>query len=151
VFWLPVAQTLPMQQPAQLPGPQFGGGVQTPALHDSFGPHATHALPPAPQAAGVVATTQLLPTQQPGHVAALHVTGVWHVRSPPQTRPVDVQFVHAWPCLPHAVASLPTTHVLPWQQPPQLAGLHVGVPMQTPPPPGMSSQVWPAAEQLVHA
>lgn len=82
MFWLPTAQTsAPMQHPAQFAGPQFGAGTQTPALHASFAPQPLQTSPPLPHAAGVVATTQLLPTQQPGQLPALHVTGVWHVRS----------------------------------------------------------------------
>jgi hypothetical protein len=74
VFWLPTAQmSAPMQQPAQLPGPQFAWGVHTPAVHDSFTAQPLQTSPPLPHAAGVVATTQLLPTQQPGQLAALHV------------------------------------------------------------------------------
>jgi len=150
VFWLPTAQTLPMQQPAQFAGPQAGAGVQMPALQVSFAPQPLHTSPPLPHAAGVVATTQLLPTQQPGQFAGPQVTGVWQVRSPAQMRPVVVQLVHAAPWRPHAVASLPVTHVVPWQQPPQFWGPHVGVPWQVPPPPGKDRHVWPDAVQLVH-
>ena len=80
VFWLPTAQmSAPMQQPAQFAGLQPGCGVHTPAVQVSFGLQLKQAAPPLPHSAGVVATTQLLPTQQPGQVAALHVTGVWQV------------------------------------------------------------------------
>src|SRR4051812_24146730 len=117
VFWLPTAQTsAPMQQPGQFAGPQLGAGTQMPFVHASFMPQPLQTSPPLPHAAGVVATTQLLPTQQPGQFAALHVTGVWHVRSlgwpiATHTLPVAWQFAHASPCLPHAVESLPATHV----------------------------------------
>jgi hypothetical protein len=146
----------PTQQPAQLPGPQFAWGVQMPLLHDSFIAHALQAWPPFPHAAGVVAITQSLPTQQPAQLPALHVTGVWHVRSfgwpcGMHCLPVAAQFVHAWPCLPHAVASLPMTHFVPSQQPPQFCGPHVGVPSQRPPPPGFERQIWAMIVQLSHA
>jgi hypothetical protein len=68
---------LPTQQPAaQFAALQPATGVQTPALHVSLAAHPLQTSPPLPQAAGVVATTQLLPTQQPGQFAALHVMGV---------------------------------------------------------------------------
>ena len=67
---------LARQQPAaQLAALQPTAGVQTPALHVSLTWQPLQTSPPLPQAAGVVATTQLLPTQQPGQFAALHVTG----------------------------------------------------------------------------
>jgi hypothetical protein len=146
----------PRQHPAQLPGPQFGAGTQTPDVQASLPPQALQTSPPFPHAAGVVATTQLLPTQQPGQVAALHVAGTWHVRSlgcpwGTQVRPLAVQLAHAEPCLPHAVESLPATQMLPLQQPPQFAGLHDGVPWHAPPPPGASAHVWPVEAQLVQA
>ena len=82
VFWLPTAQTsAPLQQPAQLAGQQPGCGVHTPAVQASLGAQLWQTAPPFPHAAGVVATTQLLPTQHPGQLAALQVTGVWQVRS----------------------------------------------------------------------
>jgi len=152
VFWLPTAQTsVPTQHPSQLAGPQLGAGTQIPPLQASLTPHAMHTAPFRPQAPGLVARTQALPTQQPGQVAGPHVTGVWQVRSAPQTRLVALQFVQAWPSRPHAVASLPGTHVVPKQHPLQLPALQLGVPWQTPPPPGMLRQVCPEFRQLVHA
>jgi hypothetical protein len=128
--------------------------VQTPNEQVSFAPQPLQISPPFPHAAGVVATTQLLPTQQPGQLAALQVTGTWHVRSSgcpvgTHVRPVAVQFEHACPCLPHAFESLPVTHVLPSQQPPQLPGPHTGVPSHRPPPPGVEVHVWAVSAQLV--
>jgi hypothetical protein len=77
VFWLPTAQTsAPMQQPGQFAGPQFGAGTHTPLVQASFIKQPLQTWPPLPQAAGVVATTQLLPTQQPGQLPALQVAGV---------------------------------------------------------------------------
>jgi hypothetical protein len=159
VFWLPMAHTsAPMQHPAQFAGPQLGAGAHTPALHASLAPQPLQTSPPLPQAAGVVATTQLLPTQQPGQFPALQVTGVWHERSlgwpcGAQMRPVAVQLAQAFPCRPHALESLPATHVVPLQQPPQFAGPHVGVPWQAPPPlpPGEGRHAWPMAAQLAQA
>lgn len=82
VFWLPTAQmSAPMQQPLQLPGPQFACGVHTPPVHASLRAQPLQTWPPFPHAAGVVATTQLLPTQHPGQLPALHVATVWQVRS----------------------------------------------------------------------
>jgi hypothetical protein len=80
-----------------------------------------------------VATTQLLPTQHPGQLPALHVTGVWQVRSfgwpgGIHVLPVAAQFVHCPPCLPQATESVPVTHVVPSQHPPQFFGPHVGMP-----------------------
>ncbi len=71
----------PTQQPAQVAGEHAAAGWQTPALHDSFALQAAHTAPPLPHAAGVPESTHWFPTQQPGQVAALQVTGVWHVRS----------------------------------------------------------------------
>jgi hypothetical protein len=65
-----------------------------------------------------------------------------------QVRPVAEQFVHAAPCLPHAVPSVPGTQVFPTQQPAQLPGPHEGVPRQRPPPPACAAHVWPLAAQL---
>ena len=109
VSWLPVAQmSAPMQQPAQLAGLQLGAGVQMPLLQVSFGGQLLQTSPLLPQAAGVVATTQLLPTQQPGQFPALHVGWSWHVRSfgcpcGMHVLPMTAQLEHACPCLPHAV------------------------------------------------
>jgi hypothetical protein len=125
VSWLPAAQMLPTQHPAaQFAALQPAAGVHTPLVHVSFIAQPLQTSPPFPHAAGVVATTQLLPTQQPGQFAALQVTGVWHVRSfgcPCGTHvfPVAAQFEQASPCLPQATESVPATHVAPLQHPPQ--------------------------------
>lgn len=94
-------QVLPLQQPAQLPGPQ----VQVPPVQNwpapQTGPepqwqvpsaaqvsavselHATHALPLVPQLPAVGGVTHALPLQQPeGHVDALHT---------------QAPLLHAWP------------------------------------------------------
>ena len=104
-----------------------------PAVQLSFTAQGLQTWPPLPHSAAVGAMMQLLPTQQPPQFAALQSAGVWQVRSfgcPCGTHafPVTVQFEHAAPCLPHAAESLPATHSVPSQHPPQFAGLQVGVP-----------------------
>jgi hypothetical protein len=82
----------PMQHPGQFAALHCAAATHAPLLHVSFAPHALHAAPPPPHAWGVVAITQLLPTQQPAQFAAEHVVGCWQVRSAPQRRPVPAQF-----------------------------------------------------------
>ena len=82
----------------------------------------------------------MLPEQQPAQLPGPHSGAAWQVRSfgspwATHCRPVAVQFVHACPCLPQAIESLPATQTLPLQQPPQFAGLQVGVPWHWPPAP----------------
>lgn len=159
-FWVPAAQMFPTQQPAVPPTPQFAGlhvveGVHTPAVHVSFGLHAWHCAPFFPHAAGVGFATHWLPTQQPAQLASQD-GGIWHVRSfgcpsGTQTRPCPAQFEHAKPPLPHAVSSVPTTHVVPTQQPPpHVSGPQVGVPSHRPPAPGSAVHVCPVLVQLWH-
>ena len=70
---------------------------------------------------------------------------------PTHVFPVAVQLVHAPPCLPQAIESLPATQVFPLQQPPQFCGPHVGVPWHEPPPLGLNAQTCPIAVQLWQA
>lgn len=129
VFWLPIAQMFPMQQPGQFAGLHCAAGTHAPLLHASPAPHCLHTAPPAPHACAVVAITQLFPTQHPAQFAALHVVCAWQVLSAAHTRLVEPQLVHAAPWRPHAVVSEPVTH---WpfavQQPAQFCGPHAGVP-----------------------
>ena len=156
VSCVPAAQTSPTQQPpGHVAALQPAGGMQTPALQLSFAPHTVHAAPPLPHSARVVAITQALPAQQPAQFAGLHAGGAWHVRafacpSGSQILPVALQFAHAAPFVPHALASVPTTHVVPLQQPAQLPGPHAAVPWHCPPVPD-GPQAWPVAVQLTHA
>ena len=69
------------QPPAQFAGPQFAGGTQVPALHESFAPQTLQAAPPTPHAARVVAMMHALPTQQPAQFAGPHAGAAWQVRS----------------------------------------------------------------------
>jgi hypothetical protein len=141
----------PMQQPAQLAALHPGAAWHEPAAHVSPELHALHAWPAWPQAAGVVEITQLLPWQQPAQFWGPQAGGVWHVRSfgcpgATQVCPFAEQFEHVAPFLPHAVESLPTTHV-PFgrQQPEQLSGPQAVVPAHVPPTPELlTSQLWPA-------
>ena len=145
-----------MQQPAQFAGPQVGTGAQSPASHASLAPQPLQTSPPLPHATRVVVITQLLPAQQPGQLLGPHSTVAWQVRSldcpwGTQTRARALQSAHAWPCLPHAMESLPATQVVPSQQPPQFWGPQVGVPSQRPPAPfGDGAQVRPVCVQLAH-
>src|ERR1700722_11021413 len=108
--------SVPKQQPAQLDGPQEGGGfthsppVQT---RPSFW-HAWHVIPPNPHSFGSTPAKHVLPTQHPLQVWGLHwVIGsahAWWVASQ-VWKPSAVQLSHASPPLPHWLSALPGWHV----------------------------------------
>jgi hypothetical protein len=132
----------PTQQPAQLPGLQPPAGWHTPPTHVSPGGHGTHALPFAPHSAGVLPATHVLPTQQPPQLLGPHVTGGWQVRlGGSQMSPKLVQLLHVTPPRPHALLSPPPEQVVPLQQPPQLAGPQLAVPVHVPPPAALALHV----------
>lgn len=86
-----------------------------------------HAAPPEPHALFAKPGTQVFcAVQQPApQFAGPHLSR--HAR-PWQTWFVCVQSLHCWPFVgPHALSWVPTTHVLPEQQPAQFAGPHTGV------------------------
>jgi hypothetical protein len=64
---------------------------------------------------------QTLPTQHPGQFCGPHVVCPKH-EPLMHDSPNDWQLLHCWPPKPHAKESVPGTHTLPWQQPPQFCG-----------------------------
>jgi hypothetical protein len=94
--------------------------------NDPSAAQLVHAPPPPPQASlPKPVTHEPSGWQQPLHVPGPHFAT--------QAPPVHAWFVivQSWHCplpgLPHAPSWLPTTHVLPWQQPVlHVSGPHVG-------------------------
>jgi len=134
---LPAKQLPPLQQPAQVVGPQLGVlPLQERVEASQVLPEAaqsTQALPPLPQAALAPPPSHLLFLQQP----LLQVDGPQDEGPPPvQVRvmlshflPKAEQSEQAPPPLPQAVTTLPGWQVLFLQQPVlQLEGPHEGVP-----------------------
>ena len=102
----PVTQRSPMQQPEQLVELHDGAPAQRLPVPQVWpvALQSAHSEPPVPHVAFCVPPTQLLPTQQPGHVLALHV-------APPQLRvaasqrlPPLAQLVHDLPPMPQAAS-----------------------------------------------
>jgi hypothetical protein len=128
---------LPSQQPKQLT-PLHAVVVQSPpevvgnGTHCSpVAAHVTHASPALPHADGEVPVTHPAALQQPAHVVALQPGA--SQRPPPNGSmahdcPLAVQFAQVVPAVPHAVSSVPGTHVPPWQHPlqsaPQVVAAH---------------------------
>lgn len=95
------------------------GGTHVRAAPQFFpsGMQLEQAAPAVPHASSSMPAMQVLPLQQPvGQLAAVHV-GAAHKRSPPHVPPTAVQLTHAWPPEPQDEFCVPTTHVLPLQQP----------------------------------
>jgi hypothetical protein len=122
-------QTVPLQQPAQLPGPQLAVVVQVPLWQVCVPVHATQTAPRAPHwlLVSLAIATQLLPLQQPVQLAGPQLPpsiGVWQ-----EPRLQDWPAWHprqAEPPRPHCDVDslLMVMHVLGLllQQPAQLAG-----------------------------
>jgi hypothetical protein len=121
-----------LQQPVGHVAELHGWISQMPPRQRSSGGHAAQALPPLPQAVGLVPGSQNpRGSQQPvGHVEALH-DGPTH--TPPEQESAGGQGKHAPPPFPHAVVLVPDSQIPELSQQPvgQLVGLQV-TPWQAP-------------------
>jgi hypothetical protein len=142
--WLPATHVPFWQQPAQLAGLQTGLAQAWLVQLSPCAEQLVHAAPLLPHTVPWVPVAQTPFWQQPvGQVPGPH--GGVATQVPALQVELAPHALQAAPPLPHAASDVMSTQALPWQQPAQLAGLHVGV-WQVPAP----EQVWPFPAQLAH-
>lgn len=155
----PTVQTFPMQQPAQLSGPQGGGSMHVRPFGWSRGAHtwlrvvqSPQASPPRPQdVLSIPSVHAPRASQQPPQFCGPHRPMPSQSPPPPGTGPQVVpcaaQFWQAVPLLPHDVGSVPFRQRSPTQQPLQFVASHFFVALHVR---RRASQACPWAAQLEH-
>lgn len=116
---VPAMQSIPLQQPLQLPAAHKAAALQVRVeeVHTSPAAHGAQAAPPEPQARADVPGSHVVPVQQPLQLPAEQSALLLHVFVAVTHTSPAVQVLHASPLLPQAVPFVPATQLLPLQQP----------------------------------